>query len=259
MRFWKTAGRRWLFLIPMAYAQTAAPNNEDFNFKARWKWYAKRTYTDPWRHIRLLGEVTVDDYLSGELDKWGSGLSGVGKSIAPVYGQRVISNTTEFLAGALIFHDDARYRDSQKSGFFSRGLYASLGAFTARNKRGKTRPAYSRIIAVTAGILIANRWRPAPAGGMDLADRLVFGITDKVQDNLLQEFTPELKRFGLRLWHKVRPPKIKSGVRSPHFGFFYLLWLFQEFLKYGIDTVGDYLVAGVVGVNGIGHVFAVAE
>jgi hypothetical protein len=37
-----------------------------------------------------------------------------------------------------------------------------------------------------------------------LTRALVFGITDKIQEDLLQEFSPDLKRFGHGIWRKVR-------------------------------------------------------
>jgi hypothetical protein len=173
-----------------------------FDFKAQITWYTQRTYTDPWRHGYLIGEVTLNDFMFGESKRWGTGLSGWAKSLAPVYGQRVISNTTEFAFGTLI-GDDARYRRLEKGGLVTRSLHATVGAFTARARTGYTRPAYSRIIAITAGTLIANRWRSDPKTGGDLTRALVFGVTDKVQDDLLREFSPELKQFGHGIWRKV--------------------------------------------------------
>jgi len=175
---------------------------EKYDFKAQFRWYAKRTYTDPWRHIELIGAVTVDDYLFGGLKRWGTGLSGWGKSLAPVYGQRVVANTTEFLLGALV-GDDARYWRSGKKGLTSKLWYATTHAFTARARSGHTRPAYSRVIAVTAGTLIANQWREDPKTGGDLTRALIFGVTDKIQDDLLNEFGPDLRRFGRKIWRKI--------------------------------------------------------
>ena len=192
-----------------AYPQTTpqpAVFESKFNFGARLKWYCRRTYTDPWRHARLTAEVAVDDFAFGGIKKWGAGLSGYGKSLAPVYSQRVISNTTEFLAGAVI-GDDARYRPSASKGLAKRGLHAAISTFTARANSGHTRPAYSRIIAVTCALLIANTWRPYPKTGYNLAGALVFNVTDMAQDNLLAEFTPDLKRFGRKTWRKIHPPK----------------------------------------------------
>lgn len=175
---------------------------ETFDFKAQMTLYTQRTYTDSWQHVRLIGEVTVDDFIFGGLKGWGSGVSGWGKSLAPVYGQRVIDNTTELLLRTLV-GDDARYRPSEKQETVGRSLHAIVGAFTARARSGNTRPAYSRIIAITAAALIANQWRSKPQTGANLTRALVFGVTDKIQGDLLQEFSPELKRFGHSTWRKV--------------------------------------------------------
>jgi len=130
--------------------------------------------------------------------------SGFGKALAPAYGQHVINNTTEFLLGALI-GDDARYRSSEKRGVVKRSLHATLDAFTARTESGKTHPAYSRIIAISTGTLISNRWRANPKTNYTLTGALVFGVTDEIQDNLIaQEFSPDIKRLGHKVWRKIR-------------------------------------------------------
>jgi hypothetical protein len=175
---------------------------EEFTFQKRLAWYTKITYTDPWRHAWLIGEVTANDFLFGGIERWGSGLSGWGVSLAAVYGQRVVANTTELFAGQLI-GDDARYRPSGKKGVRRRAWFATTHAFTAQARSGNTRPAYSRCIAVTTGALIANQWLPHPKTGADLSRTLIFGITDKIQDDLLEEFSPDLKRFGRRIWAKL--------------------------------------------------------
>ena len=183
--------------------QQATPKVVDeFNFKARFALYIKRTYANPWSHINLIGGVTADDFVFGGVKRWGSGLSGWGKSLAPVYGQRVIDNTTEFLLGAVV-GDDARYRPSEKRGLVKRSLHATIDAFTARARSGNTRPAYSRIIAITTGTLISNQWRSDPKTGYNLTRALVFGVTDKIQDDLMREFSPDLKRFGHKVWRKI--------------------------------------------------------
>jgi hypothetical protein len=194
-----------LFLAgSLAYPQDqpSPVTTETFTFRKRLQWYAKRTYTDPRRLAWLVGEVTVDDFLSGGIEKWGSGLSGWGKSLAAVYGQRVVDNTTELFVGQLI-GDDARYRPSGKKGVTRRVWYATTHAFTAQARSGNTRPAYSRCISVTTGALVANQWVPHPKTGADLARALIFGITDKIQDDLLAEFSPDLKRFGHKTWRKI--------------------------------------------------------
>jgi hypothetical protein len=198
-----------LFLLALAGCfaypqdrQTSTKAIEKFDFKARFTWYAKRTYTDPWPHANLIGGVAVDDFVFGGEKRWGSGLSGLGKALAPAYGQRVINNTTEFSLGALI-GDDARYQSSEKRGIVKRSLHATIDAFTARTGSGKTHPAYSRIIAITTGTLISNQWRSDPTTGYNLSGALVFGVTDKIQDDFIQEFSPDLKRLGHKALRKI--------------------------------------------------------
>jgi hypothetical protein len=183
--------------------QASTKITKKFDFKARLVWYTERTYTDPWPHANLIGGIVVDDFVFGGEKRWGNGLSGLGKALAPAYGQRVINNTTEFLLGALI-GDDARYQSSEKRGLVKRSLHATIDAFTARTGSGATHPAYSRIIAITTGTLISNQWRPIPMTGYNLTGALIFGVTDKIQDDMTQEFSSDLKRFGHKVWRKIR-------------------------------------------------------
>jgi hypothetical protein len=186
--------------FPQASSQPTATGK--FEFRSRLMWYTQRTYTDPWQPVRLIGDVTVDDFVFGGTKRWGSGVSGWGKALSSVWGQRVIDNTAELLLGTLV-GDDARYRSSEERGVVRRSLHAIVSAFTARARSGNTRPAYSRTIAITAGTLIANQWRSDPRTGGHLTRALVFGVTDKIQEDLLQEFSPDLKRFGHRTWREV--------------------------------------------------------
>jgi len=180
-----------------------ATKTQEFGLKTRFRWYLKRTYIDPRSHANLIADVTADDFIFGGLKRWGSGLSGWGRSLTPAYGERVIDNTTEFLVGAFV-GDDARYRPMQNGSLVGRGFHATEGAFTARGKNGRTQLAYSRIAAVATSILIANQWHPHPATGNNLSRTVVFGITDKVQGDLLQEFSPDLTRIGRGIWRKIR-------------------------------------------------------
>jgi hypothetical protein len=194
----------FLFAAGPAYlqGQQATATNKKFGFKDRLVLYLKYTYVDPRSHADLIGEVTAGDFVFGGLKPWGSGLSGWGKSLAPAYGQRVVDNTSEMLFGSLI-GDDVRYRPLQEHGMIKRGLHATIGAFTAHESNGSTRPAYSRFGAVAASILIANQWLPHPETGGNLTRTVAFGITDKVQGDLLQEFSPDLKRLGRKAWRKI--------------------------------------------------------
>jgi hypothetical protein len=50
---------------------------------------------------------------------------------------------------------------------------------------------------------VENQWLPHPQTGGNLSRVLIFGITDKVQDDLLTEFSPDLKQFGHTIWRKI--------------------------------------------------------
>ena len=54
-------------------------------------------------------------------------------------------------------------------------------------------------------VLVANEWLPHSQTGADLARTLIFGITNKIRDDILAEFSPDLKRFCRKIWKKIHP------------------------------------------------------
>jgi hypothetical protein len=207
----------FFYAVSFAYPQTAlqpfVPTKYDFS--VRLERYVQKTYTDPWCRFWLVEGVAADDFLFKDIRKWDTGLSGFGESLASVYGRRVIGNTLEFVGGAVI-GEDSRYRPSTSQGLVKRGLHAAGSAFTAHTASGKTRPAYSRMFAVTAALLIANRWQPLPKTGGNLAGALVFNVTSMAQDNFLHEFAPDLKRFGSKFFGRmIRPVRGATHHKNP--------------------------------------------
>ena len=80
------------------------------------------------------------------------------------FGRRIVRNSAEFAAGALL-HEDARYRGLYQGSYVRRLRHATIRAFQASVPGGGYRPAYSRFAAIAVGELVAPVWCTAGAPG----------------------------------------------------------------------------------------------
>lgn len=191
--FWLAAG--------LGFAQTTAllPSTDFPDAKARLDRYVYRTYS--WQRLSLLG---LDTLVDGAIAKpqWGRGLSGFSCHYASRFGRRFVGNSIEFgLAETL--HQDTRYRRSSLQGRSERVRYAFTQAFVAHRADGRTELAYARFGGLAGRAMISPLWRNRPVSANCVLRDVGFGLFDQVQNNLLTEFTPDLKRFGRHLYQRV--------------------------------------------------------
>ena len=74
----------------------------------------------------------------------------------------------------------------------------------ARMPDGTSRPAYTRFFATTVTNVSTANWTRERIGPERLARSLGWSALDQMQTNLLNEFGPDLRRFGMRAWKRVR-------------------------------------------------------
>jgi hypothetical protein len=174
---------------------------EPFTPAARWSQYLHRTY-GPAR----LGFLAVDTALDQALREphcWDSSASSYGRRYARALERRVIKNSAE-LAGGILTGEDLRYRRSRSISIHGRFWNALRSSVTAQMPDGTKRPAYTRFFAtelvnVTTANLTRQRIQPRW-----LLQSLAWSALDQSQTNLLDEFGPDLRRVGLRMWNRVR-------------------------------------------------------
>ena len=91
--------------------------------------------------------------------EWEQGASGYGKRFGNILGQYSIQRTVTFgLSSAL--HEDNRYFNSGKHGFWPRTGYALTSGFLARHDDGSRSFSFSQVGGVAAGAFLSRLWQP---------------------------------------------------------------------------------------------------
>jgi hypothetical protein len=113
------------------------------------------------------------------------------------YGIRLIdgaiSNSMEAGLGA-VWGEDPRYHPMRSGESPGRRIkYALKQAFLARDRNGKTMPAYARYAAYTGSGFLSNAWRvDSDSQASDALFRTGLGFTARMTSNLFTEFWPDI-------------------------------------------------------------------
>jgi hypothetical protein len=126
--------------------------------------------------------------------EWEQGASGYGKRYANIFAQYSIQRTTTYGLESLL-HEDNRYFNSGKQGFWPRTGYALSSGVLARKDDGTRRFSVSQLGGVAAGAFLARTWLPASESSV--GDGAVsFGLTmaGNVGFSVVKEFLPDIVR-----------------------------------------------------------------
>jgi hypothetical protein len=152
-----------------------------------------------------MGLLAVDTgfaHLLRDPNYWARGPNDFGCRYGSAFGTRVMRNSIELLAGAAL-HEDARFKPSGQAGFSRRLKYAFKNALLATDGEGRKRLAYSRLGGTAGGILIVSAWSPRPLTAPQFFEDFGFGLVGHLENSLLTEFTPDMKKVGTNLRHKI--------------------------------------------------------
>ncbi len=88
-----------------------------------------------------------------------------------------------------IWGEDPRYDQTEGQSFGRRIGHVIKMTFLARDRAGKTMPAYSRFIAIPGSSFLANQWLPdSQATNSDAAVRAGLGFLSRMAENAYKEF-----------------------------------------------------------------------
>jgi hypothetical protein len=174
----------------------ASISRAPFTTAARWSYYLHRTY-HPQRLGILALETTLDHALR-QPECWDRSPASYLTRYSRAFDRRLIRNTAEFGAG-LLTGEDLRYQRQGTGRFQGRVWHAVSGAFMAHMRDGRARPAYTRFGASMIAEVGTAHWTGQHITSGWLAQALAEGALDQVETNLLDEFTPDLRRIGNRL------------------------------------------------------------
>lgn len=151
------------------------------------------TMVNPLGFIKAGFSAALDQWRDKPAE-WEQGASGYGKRYANILGQYSIQRTVTFGLSS-IFHEDNRYFNSGKKGFWSRTGYAMASGILARHDDGSQHLSISQLGGVAAGAFLSRLWQPASQSSA--GDGAVsFGITmgSNIGFGVVKEFLPDLGR-----------------------------------------------------------------
>lgn len=151
------------------------------------------------------------DQANDKPEEWEQGASGYGKRFANILGQYSIQRTVTYGLGSAL-HEDNRYFNSGKKGFWPRTGYALTSGFLARHDDGSRHFSISQVGGVAAGAFLARVWLP-PSQSSAGDGAASFGITmgSNAGFGIVKEFLPDL---GRALAKKHKKPATGSGASS---------------------------------------------
>jgi hypothetical protein len=169
---------------------------------ARWSQYLHRTYS-PSRLGFLALDTALDD-LMREPACWDSGVHSYARRYGRAVERRVIRNTTE-LATGLLTGEDLRYHRSLSTSIPGRVWNVVRASVTAQMPDGTRRPAYTRFFSGAVTNVATANWTRQPIRPEWMAKSLGWSALDQMQTNMMDEFGPDFRKFGTRIWKRVRP------------------------------------------------------
>ena len=126
---------------------------------------------------------------------FGQGAAGYGKRYAATFADATIENFTTGAVFPALLHQDPRYFQLGKGGFFHRAGYSVSRIFITRADSGRSQFNYSEIAGAAVAAGIANAYHPAE--DRNFANTMSIWGTDMGWDAftfVVKEFWPDLKR-----------------------------------------------------------------
>jgi hypothetical protein len=151
------------------------------------------TMINPFGYIKAGLSAGIDQWNDKPVE-WEQGASGYGKRVANLLGQYSIQRTVTFGLGSAL-HEDNRYFNSGKTGFWPRTRYALASGILARHDDGSRHLSISQLGGVAAGAFLSRTWQP-PSEHSAGDGAVSFGITmgGNMGFGIVKEFLPDLGR-----------------------------------------------------------------
>ena len=152
-----------------------------------------KTMINPFGYIKAGLSAGIDQW-NDNPEEWGQGASAYGKRYANILGQYSIQRTVTFGLSSVL-HEDNRYFNSGKSGFWPRTKYALESGILARHDNGRRYISISQLGGVAAGAFLSRTWLP-PSQNSPGDAAVSFGITmgSNIGFGVVKEFLPDLGR-----------------------------------------------------------------
>ena len=152
-----------------------------------------KTMVNPLGYLKA-GFSAGNDQWKDKPSEWEQGASGYGKRFGNILGQYSIQRTVTFGLSSLL-HEDNRYFNSGKKGFWPRTGYAVASGILARRDDGSRHLSISQLGGVAVGAFLSRSWQP-PSTHSAGDGAVSFGITmaSNMGFSAVKEFLPDLGR-----------------------------------------------------------------
>ena len=167
---------------------------------------------NPLGYIKAATSAGIDQWNDKPVE-WQQGFAGYGKRFANIVGQYSIQRTVTFVLSSGL-HEDNRYFNSGKRGFWSRAGYAVASGILARHDDGSRHLSVSQIGGVAAAAFLSRTWQPPSQHSAGDA-AISFGITmsSNMGFSVVKEFLPEIAR-AITKKHRTSSGAQQPGGRS---------------------------------------------
>jgi hypothetical protein len=161
-----------------------------------------RTMVNPLSFARCAFSAGIDQ-AKDKPAEWEQGASGYGKRFANIWGQYSTQRTVTYGLGSAL-HEDNRYFNSGRKGFWPRTGYALTSGILARHDDGTRHFSISQLGGVAAGAFLARTWLPpsqssagdgAVSFGITMASNISFGVVKEFLPDLVRPFTKKHKKL----------------------------------------------------------------
>jgi hypothetical protein len=161
-----------------------------------------KTMVNPLGYGKAAFSAGVDQW-KDKPEEWEQGASGYGKRFANIIGQYSIQRTVTYGLASLL-HEDNRYFNSGKKGFWPRAGYALCSAVLARHDDGSRAISISQLSGVATGAFVARLWLP-PSQDSAKDGAVSFGLTMASNGafSVVKEFIPDLGRAISKKYKKA--------------------------------------------------------
>ena len=184
---------RLFFLLPNYLTVENAKNTPPLTTGQKFKLVALGTF-DPVEYP-YVGVLAAIDQAEDTDPSFGQGLKGFAKRYGAAFADTTIEN---FMVGAVfpsLLHQDPRYYQSGKGGFFHRAGYAALRIFITRTDSGKTQFNYSEWAGSAVAAALSNTYHPPhDRTALNSANIWVTQLWGDAVSYELKEFWPDIRR-----------------------------------------------------------------
>jgi hypothetical protein len=173
-----------------------------------------KTMVNPIGFVKAGFSAGIDQW-HDKPEEWEQGASGYGKRFGNIEGQYIIQRTVTFGASSVL-HEDNRYFNSGKNGFWPRTGYALASGVLARHDDGSRHVSISQIGGVGASAFLSRLWQP-PSQASAADGAVSFGITmvSNMGFGVVKEFLPDLgKAIANKRKKHAKPTPTPAGAQK---------------------------------------------